>query len=45
MLTTEHVRRIDFGYFVRPASEGTTGEPRVCPVLGYLIEHPDGPPW
>lgn len=42
VLTTEHVRRVDFGYFVRPASEGSSGEPRICPVLGYLIDHPDG---
>jgi N-acyl homoserine lactone hydrolase len=35
------VRRVDFGYFVRPA----TGEraSRVEPVLGYLVEHADGP--
>src|SRR5262245_31131565 len=34
------VRRVDFGYFVRPASETGTGRPRVEPCLGYLIEHP-----
>lgn len=34
------VRRVDFGYFVRPAEETGTGRPRVEPCLGYLIEHP-----
>ena len=36
------VRRIDFGYFVRPADETGTGAPRVEPVLGYLVDHADG---
>jgi N-acyl homoserine lactone hydrolase len=36
------VRRIDFGYFVRPAAETGTDRPRVEPVLGYLVDHPDG---
>ncbi|MGN9908854.1 N-acyl homoserine lactonase family protein [Phytohabitans sp. LJ34] len=36
------VRRVDFGYFVRPATETGTGEPRVEPCLGYLVAHPDG---
>ena len=36
------VRRVDFGYFVRPAAETGTGQPRVEPVLGYLVVHPDG---
>jgi N-acyl homoserine lactone hydrolase len=36
------VRRVDFGYFVRPAEETGTGAPRVEPCLGYLIVHPDG---
>jgi N-acyl homoserine lactone hydrolase len=36
------VRRVDFGYFVRPAEESSTGEPRVEPCLGYLIVHPAG---
>ncbi len=36
------VRRVDFGYFVRPADETGTGQPRVEPCLGYLVEHPDG---
>jgi len=35
------VRRIDFGYFVRPAEETGTGQPRVEPCLGYVIAHPD----
>jgi len=36
------VRRLDYGFFVRPAEETGTGAPRVEPCLGYLIEHPDG---
>ncbi|WP_308161621.1 N-acyl homoserine lactonase family protein [Winogradskya consettensis] len=36
------VRRVDFGYFVRPAEETGTGSSRVEPCLGYLIGHPDG---
>jgi N-acyl homoserine lactone hydrolase len=36
------VVRIDFGFFVRPAEETGSGRARAEPVLGYLIEHPDG---
>ena len=36
------VRRVDFGYFIRPAEETGTGAPRVEPCLGYLVDHPDG---
>jgi N-acyl homoserine lactone hydrolase len=36
------VRRVDFGYFVRPGSETADGHPRAEPVLGYLIDHPAG---
>jgi N-acyl homoserine lactone hydrolase len=36
------VRRIDFGYFVRPAEETGTGGPRVEPCLGYVVGHPQG---
>jgi N-acyl homoserine lactone hydrolase len=36
------VRRVDFGYFVRPAEETGTGAPRVEPCLGYVIDHPQG---
>jgi N-acyl homoserine lactone hydrolase len=36
------VRRVDFGYFVRPAEETGTGGPRVEPCLGYVIAHPQG---
>jgi len=36
------VRRVDFGYFVRPAQETGTGYPRVEPCLGYLVSHPQG---
>ena len=36
------VRRVDFGYFVRPVEETGTGAARVEPCLGYLVVHPDG---
>lgn len=36
------LRRVDFGYFVRPAEETGTGRSRVEPCLGYLVVHPDG---
>ncbi|MHB1876333.1 MAG: MBL fold metallo-hydrolase [Streptosporangiaceae bacterium] len=36
------VRRLDFGYFVRPASETGTGRPRVEPCLGYLVRKAGG---
>ena len=36
------VRRVDFGYFVRPAQETGTGRMRVDPCLGYVVSHPQG---
>ena len=36
------MRRVDFGYFVRPPQETGTGQPRVDPALGYLVGHPRG---
>lgn len=36
------IRRVDFGYFVRPAEETGTPHSRVEPCLGYLVEHPSG---
>ncbi|HET9893783.1 MAG TPA: hypothetical protein VFQ44_02505, partial [Streptosporangiaceae bacterium] len=36
------VRRVDFGYFVRPAQETGTGRARVEPCLGYVVDHPRG---
>jgi N-acyl homoserine lactone hydrolase len=36
------VRRVDFGYFVRPPEESSGGAARVVPCLGYLVDHPDG---
>ena len=36
------VLRLDFGYFVRPAEETGTGVARVEPVLGYVVQHPNG---
>ncbi|BCJ42530.1 hypothetical protein GCM10010168_07280 [Actinoplanes ianthinogenes] len=41
-MTDIAVRRVDFGYFVRPAEETGTGAPRAEPCLGYLIDHPEG---
>ena len=35
------VRRLDLGYFIRPASETGTGQPRVEPVLAYLVRRED----
>ena len=43
VVTEPVVRRVDFGYFVRPADETGTGSPRVDPCLGYLVDHPAGP--
>ncbi|MCI0685689.1 MAG: N-acyl homoserine lactonase family protein [Sporichthyaceae bacterium] len=36
------VQRLDLGYFIRPAVETGTGQPRVEPALGYLVRHADG---
>ncbi|MER5184188.1 N-acyl homoserine lactonase family protein [Streptomyces sp. NPDC002896] len=36
------VRRLDLGYFIRPASETGGAEPRVEPVLAYLVRHDQG---
>ena len=36
------VRRVDYGYFVRPPAETGTGNPRVEPCLGYLVRLDDG---
>ncbi|MEV0717641.1 N-acyl homoserine lactonase family protein [Asanoa sp. NPDC050611] len=36
------VRRIDLGYFVRPAEEAGAEHPRVEPVYGYLVRRPEG---
>ncbi|MFN8157726.1 MAG: N-acyl homoserine lactonase family protein [Candidatus Nanopelagicales bacterium] len=36
------LRRVDFGWFVRPGSETESGEPRVEAVLGYAVEHAGG---
>ncbi|MDI6097703.1 MBL fold metallo-hydrolase [Actinoplanes sp. NEAU-A12] len=41
-MTDLTVRRVDFGWFIRPAEEPGTGAPRVEPALGYLIDHPAG---
>jgi N-acyl homoserine lactone hydrolase len=40
--TAPDVRRVDFGYFVRPGEETGTGRPRVEPCLGYVIAHRGG---
>jgi N-acyl homoserine lactone hydrolase len=36
------VRRVDFGHFLRPATETRSGQVRAEPVLGYLVRHRDG---
>jgi glyoxylase-like metal-dependent hydrolase (beta-lactamase superfamily II) len=36
------VRRLDLGYFIRPASEVGGPQPRVEPVLGYLVRRDEG---
>lgn len=41
-MTDVAVRRVDFGYFVRPPQETGTGHPRVEPCLGYVVDHPQG---
>jgi glyoxylase-like metal-dependent hydrolase (beta-lactamase superfamily II) len=40
-MTLTDVRRLDLGYFVRPAAEAGGPQPRVEPVLGYLVRHDD----
>jgi N-acyl homoserine lactone hydrolase len=42
VLADPAVRRVDFGYFVRPPEETGTGLARVEPCLGYVVDHPDG---
>ncbi|WP_250001816.1 N-acyl homoserine lactonase family protein [Actinoplanes sp. M2I2] len=34
------VRRVNYGYFIRPAEETGTGQQRAEPTLGYLVTHP-----
>ncbi|MFF2541863.1 N-acyl homoserine lactonase family protein [Kitasatospora sp. NPDC058063] len=36
------IRRLDLGYIVRPAAEAGGPEPRVEPVLAYLVRRPEG---
>ncbi|HEY5334445.1 MAG TPA: MBL fold metallo-hydrolase, partial [Mycobacteriales bacterium] len=36
------IRRVDFGHFLRPASETRSGHAQAEPVLGYVVDHPDG---
>lgn len=36
------IRRLNLGYFIRPATETGGGAPRVEPVLGYLVRRGDG---
>ncbi|WP_406864992.1 N-acyl homoserine lactonase family protein [Streptomyces sp. HUAS MG47] len=36
------IRRLDLGYFVRPATETGGPEPRVEPVHAYLVRHAQG---
>jgi N-acyl homoserine lactone hydrolase len=37
----DDVRRLDLGFFVRPAAETGTDQPRVEAVYGYLVTHPE----
>jgi N-acyl homoserine lactone hydrolase len=39
---TTTVRRLDLGYFVRPAAETGGPQPRVEPVLAYLVRRAEG---
>ncbi|MFF5654115.1 N-acyl homoserine lactonase family protein [Streptomyces collinus] len=42
MLKNMAVRRLDLGYLIRPASETGGPQPRVEPVLAYLVQHDQG---
>ena len=42
MATTTRVRRLDLGYFIRPAVERGTPDPRVEAQLAYLVRSADG---
>ena len=42
MASMKDIRRVDFGYFIRPAQETPTRQARVDPCLGYLFRRPDG---
>ncbi len=42
MGTNTTVRRLDLGYFIRPATETDGTQPRVEPVLAYLVRHDQG---
>jgi N-acyl homoserine lactone hydrolase len=41
VITLDDVRRVDLGYFVRPAEETATGQRRVEPCLGYVVRLAD----
>lgn len=38
----EDIRRINYGYFIRPASETGTGFAQLEPTLGYAVRYADG---
>jgi N-acyl homoserine lactone hydrolase len=42
MLRIEDVVRVPLGRFIRPPEETGTGQPRVEPVLGYVVRHDAG---
>lgn len=42
MVRVSDVGRVDFGYFVRPSEEASTGKMRVEPCLGYAVRLKDG---
>jgi N-acyl homoserine lactone hydrolase len=42
MVKLDDIRRIDLGYFIRPAEETGTDTPRVEPCLGYVLRLDEG---
>jgi N-acyl homoserine lactone hydrolase len=42
VLTREDIRRVDLGYFIRPADETPERRPRVTVAHGYLVRHSEG---
>jgi glyoxylase-like metal-dependent hydrolase (beta-lactamase superfamily II) len=38
----DEIQRLDFGYFIRPASETGNAKARVESLLGYAVAHPAG---
>jgi len=42
VLRIDDLRRLDYGYFIRPAEETPRRLARVEPCLGYALRHPEG---